>query len=126
MKWMLTLGLAVVAFAAIPFLGSSPARAGQCEQTLIADVNPSAVGQEVTFDFGCVFYKPSVTYWLDITDENGVTDTVRVSIGGWLGTFEPYTFTAAGEYDLVFYNKRANGNEWRDWKVLATATQTVQ
>lgn len=112
---VLVVAVALV-FGSVMMAPATEARA--CSATLVPSVNPSAVGQEVSFDVGCLKGGGNVVYIVGIGN---------VTTGEGLGQFEitgdfTFTFTEAGEYAMHFFQQR-NGKQVLN---IAFHTQVVE
>jgi hypothetical protein len=92
--------VAFVLFAGLAYSSSGTAEAQQCGTSLTSDVNPSAVGQEVTFETNCL--KRNSTYRVTIW-KMGEGTIAGFDIDSPQFT---YTFTDTGEYRVSLWEKR--------------------
>lgn len=114
MKTTLAL-IAALVVSAFAFAGTSAA--APCQASLTASVNPSAVGEEVTFDTGCLAERANVIYTVGMVNLD-TGETVQVVVTGDFA----YTFDSAGDYFLHLFQQR-NGKQVLS---LAYANQTVE
>lgn len=98
---LISLVAAVVTFVAV--LSGGSASAAPCDAALSPSVNPSAVGQEVEIDVGCLRLNPNIEYHVSIQNLSTGEMSLHEAVTGDVS----FTFTDAGEYGVQLHSQRS-------------------